>query len=103
MKDAWRARSGGKTLPAAEIPSRLPGQRRRYFYRNGKDPHAMPTDDKVKAEKVLEINASHPVSRRIESAFDGDKDKVKQYPSCFTIRRSSSRGCPSRIRSRSPI
>ncbi len=41
--------------------------------------NAMPNDDKVKAEKVLEINASHPVLEALKNVFDGDKDKAKQY------------------------
>jgi molecular chaperone HtpG len=41
--------------------------------------NAMPTDDKVKAEKVLEINASHPVLEALKAAFDTDRDKAKQY------------------------
>jgi molecular chaperone HtpG len=41
--------------------------------------NSMPTDDKVKAEKVLEINASHAVLDALKSAFASDKDKVKKY------------------------
>jgi molecular chaperone HtpG len=41
--------------------------------------NAMPTDDKVKAEKVLEINASHPVLGALKTAFTGDREKAKMY------------------------
>ncbi len=41
--------------------------------------NAMPSDDKIKADKVLEINASHPVLGAIKSAFASDKEKAKQY------------------------
>jgi molecular chaperone HtpG len=41
--------------------------------------NAMPTDDKVKAEKVLEINASHPVLGVLKTAFSGDREKAKMY------------------------
>ena len=41
--------------------------------------NAMPTDDKVKAEKVLEINASHPVLEALKTAFVADKEKAKKY------------------------
>ena len=41
--------------------------------------NSMPSDDKVKAEKVLEINASHPVLDAIKTAFAEDRDKVKVY------------------------
>jgi molecular chaperone HtpG len=41
--------------------------------------NAMPTDDKIKAEKVLEINASHPVLAALKSAFADDREKAKTY------------------------
>lgn len=41
--------------------------------------NAMPTDDKVKAEKVLEINASHPVLEALKAAYESDQQKAKQY------------------------
>ncbi|QAT43606.1 molecular chaperone HtpG [Aminipila luticellarii] len=36
-------------------------------------------NDKVSAEKVLEINANHKVFEALKSAFENDKDKVKEY------------------------
>ncbi|WP_027400248.1 molecular chaperone HtpG [Anaerovorax odorimutans] len=41
--------------------------------------NSMPTDEKIKAEKVLEINASHPIFEALKKAFDEDKDKIKVY------------------------
>jgi molecular chaperone HtpG len=41
--------------------------------------NAMPNDDKVKADKVLEINASHPVLGALKTAFVSDKEKVTTY------------------------
>lgn len=41
--------------------------------------NAMPTEQKVKADKVLEINAGHPVLNALKKAFESDKDKLKQY------------------------
>jgi molecular chaperone HtpG len=41
--------------------------------------NAMPTDDKVKAEKVLEINSSHPVLEALKIAFTVDREKTKKY------------------------
>jgi len=41
--------------------------------------NAMPTDDKIKADKVLEINASHPVLGALKAAFETDKEKAKNY------------------------
>jgi len=41
--------------------------------------NAMPTDDKIKADKVLEINASHPVLVALKAAFASDKETTKKY------------------------
>ncbi|MDF3002942.1 MAG: htpG [Bacillota bacterium] len=41
--------------------------------------NAMPSDDKVKAEKVLELNAFHPVLKAMKEAYEADKDKAKTY------------------------
>lgn len=41
--------------------------------------NAMPTDEKVQAERVLEINAKHPVLEKLKKEYDTDKDKVKKY------------------------
>lgn len=36
-------------------------------------------NDKVSAEKVLEINANHKVFESLKAAYENDKDKVKDY------------------------
>jgi len=41
--------------------------------------NAMPTEEKIKADKVLEINASHPVFEALKEAVLNDKEKVKAY------------------------
>ncbi len=41
--------------------------------------NAMPSDDKVKADKVLEINASHPVLAALRTTFSEDREKAKTY------------------------
>jgi len=41
--------------------------------------NAMPNDDKIKAEKVLEINASHPVLEALKHTYDSDREKAKKY------------------------
>lgn len=41
--------------------------------------NAMPTEDKIKADKVLEINASHPVLEALKNAFENDKEKAGSY------------------------
>ncbi len=41
--------------------------------------NAMPSDDKIKADKVLEINAAHPVLKALAGAFEADKEKAKNY------------------------
>ena len=41
--------------------------------------NSMPADQKVKAERVLEINVDHPVFEKIKQLFAEDKDKLKKY------------------------
>ncbi len=41
--------------------------------------NAMPTDQKVKAERILEINVNHPIFAKLAELLSGDKDKLKQY------------------------
>lgn len=41
--------------------------------------NSMPTDEKIKADKILEINANHPVFESLKVSFETDKDKVKIY------------------------
>ena len=39
----------------------------------------MPNDQKVKADRVLEINANHPIFETLKSLYENDKDKLKAY------------------------
>lgn len=41
--------------------------------------NSMPTDNKVKAETVLEINASHPVVDKLKALFADDKETFSKY------------------------
>lgn len=41
--------------------------------------NAMPADQKVKAQRVLEINTGHPIFEKIKTLFDEDKEKLKKY------------------------
>ena len=41
--------------------------------------NAMPNDEKVSAEKILEINANHPILEALEKAYKEDKDAVTKY------------------------
>lgn len=41
--------------------------------------NAMPTEEKVKAERVLELNAGHPIFQKLTGLMDTDKDKIKLY------------------------
>ena len=41
--------------------------------------NAMPTDNKVKAERVLEINENHPIFGKLAALYQQDKDKLKEY------------------------
>lgn len=41
--------------------------------------NAMPTEQKVKATRVLELNPAHPIFAVLETLYDEDKDKLKTY------------------------
>ena len=41
--------------------------------------NSMPTDNKVKAERILEINVNHPIFEKLTEMFKTDKDKLKKY------------------------
>lgn len=41
--------------------------------------NTMPNDNKVKAEKVLEINASHPIFETLKSLYAENREKLKSY------------------------
>ena len=43
--------------------------------------NSIPTEEaqKIKAERVLELNASHPVFAALKDAFNSDKEKAKKY------------------------
>ena len=41
--------------------------------------NAMPTDNKVKAERILEINVNHPIFDKLTDMLKTDKDKLKKY------------------------
>jgi len=43
--------------------------------------NAMPNDQKVKAERILEINVNHPIFEKLTSLLATDKDKLKKYAS----------------------
>ena len=41
--------------------------------------NAMPTDNKVRAERILEINVNHPIFNKLTDMLKKDKDKLKKY------------------------
>ena len=41
--------------------------------------NAMPTDEKVKAEVVMEINSDHEISKKLKELYEKDKDTLKKY------------------------
>ena len=41
--------------------------------------NAMPTDNKVKADRVLEINEAHPIFAALTKLYAEDQDKLKAY------------------------
>ncbi|MDD3187371.1 MAG: molecular chaperone HtpG [Bacilli bacterium] len=41
--------------------------------------NAMPSDEKINAETILEINETHPISKKLKKLFKDDKDKFNNY------------------------
>ena len=41
--------------------------------------NAMPATDKVQAQRVLELNANHPIFAKLTQLFQDDKEKLKNY------------------------
>ena len=41
--------------------------------------NAMPTDEKVQADLVLEINENHEIADKLKDLYDNDKDMLSKY------------------------
>ena len=41
--------------------------------------NAMPTDEKIKAETVLEINSKHSISDKLKSLYKDSKEELEKY------------------------
>lgn len=41
--------------------------------------NAMPTDEKIKASTILEINERHPIAQKLKDLYQKDKDELKEY------------------------
>ena len=41
--------------------------------------NSMPVDQKIQAERVLEINAKHPILETLNKVYGEDKEAVKKY------------------------
>ena len=41
--------------------------------------NAMPTDETIKAETVLEINESHPIKNKLIDLYNNNKEEFKKY------------------------
>ena len=41
--------------------------------------NAMPTDEKVKATTVMEINATHPIAEKLKDLYQHDKKELESY------------------------
>ena len=41
--------------------------------------NAMPNDQKVKAQRVLELNINHPIFEKLKTLYSSDKDMLKKY------------------------
>ena len=41
--------------------------------------NTMPTDERINAEKVLEINMNHPIVDKLKKLYESDKEELKSY------------------------
>jgi len=41
--------------------------------------NSMPNNQKIKAQTVLEINASHPIVNKLKKLYNEDKESLKKY------------------------
>ncbi len=41
--------------------------------------NAMPTNENINAEKILEINENHPIAKKIQELYKKDKNQLKDY------------------------
>ena len=41
--------------------------------------NAMPTDEKVKAKTILEINENHDISKKLDELYKNNKDELEKY------------------------
>ena len=41
--------------------------------------NAMPTDEKIKAKEILEINENHDIAKKLEKLYQEDKEELKKY------------------------
>ena len=41
--------------------------------------NAMPTDEKIKANTILEINTNHPIAKKLKEMYKTDKESLKNY------------------------
>ncbi|MDD6878864.1 MAG: molecular chaperone HtpG [bacterium] len=41
--------------------------------------NSMPTDEKIKASTILEINVNHPIAEKIKKLYKENKDELKKY------------------------
>ncbi len=41
--------------------------------------NAMPTDQKIKAKTILEINREHPIAKKLDELYKNDKDALEKY------------------------
>lgn len=41
--------------------------------------NAMPTEEKIKADLILEINENHEIANKIRSLYENDKEELKKY------------------------
>ena len=59
--------------------------------------NAMPNNQNIKADKVLEININHEVFQSLKDAFENDKDKLDLYTNILYNQALLIEGLPIRI------
>lgn len=56
--------------------------------------NVMPTDQKVKAELILEINENHPIANKLISLYKSDKDELLKYSKILYMQARLIEGLP---------
>ena len=56
--------------------------------------NAMPNNQNVKAQTVLEINLNHPIAKKIKDLYKDDKEELKKYTKVMFAQAKMIEGLP---------